>query len=160
MSMAEVIESIERDAFRQATPISIGNNEKIECSQLEDEPVIMADSKKTADILKNCFDDKTSGISLVEFAERIAPFPLSDLQKELLRKYEEECTKGNDVVLVQASRSCGKRFIMQVVDEWKKLHQLSEHRCSRCNRLLGKFNGQAEIKCPKCGKINRIGVER
>ena len=53
MSMAEVIESIERDAFRQATPISIGNNEKIECSQLEDEPVIMADSKKTADILKN-----------------------------------------------------------------------------------------------------------
>ncbi len=37
---------------------------------------------------------------------------------------------------------------------------LVEHRCQRCNRLLGKFNGQAEIKCPKCGKINRIGVER
>lgn len=36
--------------------------------------------------------------------------------------------------------------------------KLSEHRCSKCNRLLGKFNGQAEIKCPKCGKINRIGV--
>lgn len=44
-------------------------------------------------------------MSLVEFAEKIAPFPLSDLQKELLRKYEEECTKGNDVVLVQASNS-------------------------------------------------------
>ena len=103
--------------------------------------------------------EQDSEMSLVEFAERIAPFPLSDLQKELFRKYEEECTKGNDVVLVQASRSCGKRFIMQAVDEWKKLHQLSEHRCSRCNRLLGKFNGQAEIKCPKCGKINRIGVK-
>ena len=101
-----------------------------------------------------------SEMSFVEFAERIAPFPLSDLQKELFRKYEEECTKGNDVVLVQASRSCGKRFIMQAVDEWKKLHQLSEHRCVKCNRLLGKFNGQAEIKCPKCGKINRIGVNR
>ena len=160
MSLAEVSESIERDAFRQVTPMSVGNNEKIECSQLEDEPVIIADSKKTADILKSCFTDKAHEMSFVEFAERIAPFPLSDLQKELLRKYEEECTKGNDVVLVQASRSCGKRFIMQVVDEWKKLHQLSEHRCSRCNRLLGKFNGQAEIKCPKCGKINRIGVER
>lgn len=35
---------------------------------------------------------------------------------------------------------------------------LVEHRCQCCNRLLGKFNGQAEIKCPKCGKINRIGV--
>lgn len=37
---------------------------------------------------------------------------------------------------------------------------LFEKRCHRCNRLLGKFNGQAEIKCPKCGEINRIGVER
>lgn len=34
---------------------------------------------------------------------------------------------------------------------------LFEKRCQHCNRLLGKFNGQAEIKCPKCGKINRIG---
>ena len=36
---------------------------------------------------------------------------------------------------------------------------LMDTRCSKCNRLLGKFNGQAEIKCPKCGKINRIGVK-
>lgn len=37
---------------------------------------------------------------------------------------------------------------------------LKDCRCIKCNRLLGKFNGQAEIKCPKCGKINRIGVKR
>ena len=37
--------------------------------------------------------------------------------------------------------------------------KLYEHRCSKCNRLLGRFSGQAEIKCPKCGKINRIGVK-
>ena len=37
---------------------------------------------------------------------------------------------------------------------------LFEKRCQHCNRLLGKFNGQAEIKCPKCGKINRIGVKQ
>lgn len=35
---------------------------------------------------------------------------------------------------------------------------LTEHRCS-CGRLLGRFNGQAEVKCPKCGKMNVIGVE-
>ena len=32
---------------------------------------------------------------------------------------------------------------------------LIEHRCS-CGRLLGRFNGQAEVKCPKCGKMNVI----
>lgn len=36
---------------------------------------------------------------------------------------------------------------------------LTEHRCP-CGRLLGKFAGQAEVKCPKCGKVNVIGVER
>lgn len=36
--------------------------------------------------------------------------------------------------------------------------ELTEHRCS-CGRLLGRFNGQAEVKCPKCGKMNVIGVE-
>lgn len=35
-------------------------------------------------------------------------------------------------------------------------NELKEQRCS-CGRLLGKFNGQAEIKCPKCGKLNMIG---
>ena len=34
---------------------------------------------------------------------------------------------------------------------------LKEHRCS-CGRLLGRFSGQAEVKCPKCGKMNVIGV--
>ena len=34
---------------------------------------------------------------------------------------------------------------------------LTEYRCS-CGRLLGRFNGQAEVKCPKCGKMNVIGV--
>lgn len=36
---------------------------------------------------------------------------------------------------------------------------LTEHRCT-CGRLLGRFNGQAEVKCPKCGKMNVIGVEK
>ena len=37
--------------------------------------------------------------------------------------------------------------------------ELRDCRCVKCNRLLGKFNGQAEIKCPKCGGMNVIGVK-
>ena len=93
--MTAVIDSIERDAWRQVTPKNIGNieNVKIECTTLGEDPIVVADTKEDEGDLKKCFYVK-----------------------------------------------------------------LSEHRCSKCNRLLGKFLGQAEIKCPKCGKINRIGV--
>ena len=47
MSMAEVIKSIEREALREAQSHEIGgrNGEPIDCSTLEDEPVIEADSE-------------------------------------------------------------------------------------------------------------------
>lgn len=47
----------------------------------------------------------------------------------------------------------GKYMNSPVYDE------LKEHRCT-CGRLLGRFNGQAEVKCPKYGKMNVIGVEK
>lgn len=121
MSMAAVIESIERDALRQAMKPEIE-------------------------------------MSLVEFAEKIAPFPLSEFQKQLINEYEE-CLKENEELDCVQSSYIGRNFILRMIEEWKRQNQLAEHRCQRCNRLLGKFNGQAEIKCPKCGKINRIGVK-
>ena len=36
---------------------------------------------------------------------------------------------------------------------------LREYRCSLC-RIRGRFKAQAEPKCPKCGKMNVIGVEK
>lgn len=121
MSMTAVIESIERDALRQAMKPEIE-------------------------------------MSLVEFAEKIAPFPLSEFQKQLIREYEE-CEKRNLPLCCIPPRNVGRNFIYQLIEEWKRQNHLVDARCSKCNRLLGKFNGQAEIKCPKCGKINRIGVK-
>lgn len=45
--MAEVIKSIEREAFREAQSHEIGgrNGEPMDCSTLEDKPVIEADSE-------------------------------------------------------------------------------------------------------------------
>lgn len=31
---------------------------------------------------------------------------------------------------------------------------MNDFRCSNCNRLLGKIEGRAEIKCPRCNTMN------
>ena len=97
-------------------------------------------------------------MSLVESAEKIAPFPLSEFQRQLILEYEE-CEKRNLSLCCIPPRNIGRDFIYRLIEEWKRQHYLTDARCSKCNRLLGKFNGQAEIKCPKCGKINKIGVK-
>ena len=59
MSMAEVIKSIEREAFREAQSQGIGgrNGEPIDCSTLEDEPVIEVDNEADRQALKDCFKE-------------------------------------------------------------------------------------------------------
>lgn len=57
MSIAEVIKSIEREALREAQSREIGdrNGEPIDCSTLEDEPVIAADNEADRQKLYECF---------------------------------------------------------------------------------------------------------
>ena len=59
MSMAEVIKSIEREALREAQSHEIGsrNGEPIDCSTLEDKPVIVADNEADRQALKDCFKE-------------------------------------------------------------------------------------------------------
>lgn len=118
MSMAQVIESIEREAFERAT-------------QPKDR------------------------MTLAEHAEKVSPVPLTDWQKKFFDAYER-AEKENKEFFVCFPARAGKAMALQIVNEWKKLQALKEHRCP-CGRLLGKFAGQAEVKCPKCGKVNVIG---
>lgn len=55
--------------------------------------------------------------------------------------------------------SSPKKLEREMVKYSAKKESLAEYRCS-CGRLLGRFSGRAEVKCPKCGKINVIGVEK
>ena len=57
MSMAEVIKSIEREAFREAQSREKGgrNGKPIDCSTLGDKPVIVADNEADRQALKDCF---------------------------------------------------------------------------------------------------------
>lgn len=65
MSMAEVIKSIEREALREAQSHEIGgrNDKRIDCSTLEDEPVIVADNEADRQALKDCFKEREYGVS-------------------------------------------------------------------------------------------------
>lgn len=35
-----------------------------------------------------------------------------------------------------------------------------EFRCAKCGKLLGRVDGSAEIKCPRCGELNIIKKPR
>lgn len=36
---------------------------------------------------------------------------------------------------------------------------LIEVRCHQCGKLIGKIEGKAEIKCPRCKKVNIVNTE-
>lgn len=60
MSMTDVIESIEHEAFRevQKHEITGRNGETIDCSALEDEPVIAADNEADRKVLRDYFKEQ------------------------------------------------------------------------------------------------------
>lgn len=83
-------------------------------------------------------------------------FPLTEWQKKFFDAYEQAEKENKEFFICFPARA-GKAMSLQIVNEWKELQTLKEHRCA-CGRLLGKFAGQAEVKCPKCGKVNVIEV--
>lgn len=39
------------------------------------------------------------------------------------------------------------------------MEKIVEFRCASCQRLLARLKGDAEIKCPRCGAINKYSAE-
>ena len=60
MNMADLIKSIECEAFReiQEHEIAWRNGDPIDCSTLEDEPVIVADNEADRQALRDCFKER------------------------------------------------------------------------------------------------------
>jgi len=47
--------------------------------------------------------------------------------------------------------ACFDYFFTLVTIEWKR-----KRRCPVCNKLLGYFEGQGEMVCPRCRKANTV----
>lgn len=60
MDIADVIKKIERVTFRevQSHEITGRNGEPIDCSTLEDEPVVVADNEADGQALRDCFKEQ------------------------------------------------------------------------------------------------------
>lgn len=92
MSMAEVIKSIEREAFREAQSHEIGgrNGEPIDCSTLEDEPVIAADDEADRQVLRAALSQKFCGDISGGYLTKAPCISKDDSIPEWLRKNVEK----------------------------------------------------------------------
>lgn len=92
MSMAEVIKSIEREAFREAQSHEIGdrNGEPIDCSTLEDKPLIVADNEADRQAFRAALSQKFCGDMSGGYLTKAPCISKDDSIPEWLRKNVEK----------------------------------------------------------------------
>lgn len=90
--MAEVIKSIEREAFREAQSHEIGdrNGKPIDCSTLEDEPVIVADNEADRQAFREALSQKFCGDISGGYLTKTPCIGKDDSIPEWLRKNVEK----------------------------------------------------------------------
>lgn len=99
MSMAEVIKSIEREAFREAQSREIGNRngEPIDCPTLEDKPVIETDNEADRQAFRVALSQKFCGDISGGYLTKAPCISKDDSIPEWLRKNVEkklrDCSK-------------------------------------------------------------------
>lgn len=92
MSITEVIKSIEREALREAQSHEIGgrNGEPIDCSVLEDEPVIEADNEADRQAFRVALSQKFCGDISGGYLTKAPCISKDDSITEWLRKNVEK----------------------------------------------------------------------
>ncbi len=88
-------------------------------------------------------------MTLLEFAEKTSPTPLTAWQREFLSMYEKAVKNGKELIYI-SGRITGRKMIMNIVN------QMHEIRCRKCGKLLGKLPPDTpyEIVCSKCKTVN------
>ena len=95
MNMAEVIKSIERETLRKAQSREIGgrNGEPIDCSTLEDEPLIVADNEADRQAFRVALSQKFCGDMSGGYLTKTPCISKDDSIPEELRKNVEKKLK-------------------------------------------------------------------
>lgn len=82
-------------------------------------------------------------MTLVEFAEKTSPIPLTEWQKQLLTTYEQAKEEYKPIVLV-TPRINGRRMLMQIIQEFEKEFEqmektLKEISKEEIKKIMGAF---------------------
>lgn len=100
-------------------------------------------------------------MTLLEFAEKTSPTPLTAWQREFLTKYEKAVKDGTRLT-INMLPNVGRKT---AVDTINQLHcsKSTEVYCQGtkkigipCRRYLGKVEGKAELLCPICKTLNVV----
>lgn len=101
-------------------------------------------------------------MTLLEFAEKTSPIPLTAWQREFLVMYEQAVKEDKQLICIPG-RNIGRQMIKNITDEYYHPEAISVY-CQGtnkkgipCKRYLGKVKGKAELLCPICKTVNVVG---
>lgn len=109
-------------------------------------------------------------MTLLEFAEKTSPVPLTAWQRDFLTMYEQAVRDGTKLICMPG-RIDRRMMTKDIVNQYYSSKPIEvycqgtkkiEYRCIKCNKLLGKFsvNSEFEIVCPRCKTVNKKDVNK
>ena len=79
-------------------------------------------------------------MTLVEFAEKTSPMPLTEWQKQLLAAYEQAKKENKQIVAIITPRTSSRRTLTEIIREFKKEQGHGENHTSERRGKDNKVN--------------------
>lgn len=100
-------------------------------------------------------------MTLLEFAEKTSPTPLTAWQRTFLTMYEQAVKDGTKLVCIPG-RTDRRMMTKDIINQYYN-SKPTEVYCQGtkkigipCKRYLGKVQGKAELLCPICKTLNVV----
>lgn len=77
----------------------------------------------------------------------------------IVRRLRTELSENEKNIIRQQIRKITEEE-MQKETAMKDFSRFNDFRCSHCGKLLGRFNGEAEIQCSRCKMINMLNSDK
>jgi len=100
-------------------------------------------------------------MTLLEYAEKTSPIPLTAWQREFLQRHDG-CSQKEKAIDITYLYNTGKQQLIDIINQFYE-GQMTTVYCQGtkkigipCRRYLGKVEGKAELLCPICKTVNVV----